>query len=277
MLYGDRSAIFIHSHRRSGTHLLIDTIISYFDVLPGYQEFPPVLALKALPDEPGLNQKVIVKTHEPRPFFQLNVRHLWASREANKQARLYYDSSSHLYIARNPFQVLKSLYIFDFLGGEPKFKLDRECTFEHYILDPSKHEGAAPQTTRIEYWLNHMLSWSANQEVLFLSYEDVVDDPVSVMRLVSEHIGISLETRQKKIFPTGIGTDLSRRFLAHGLQISWSAKGMAAVEDALRRLLSERRHLKRLIERWLASGPGVDQLSQMVAGPSAFGNDGSTS
>ena len=130
--------IYVHSHRRSGTHFLLDTIRAWFDVpeeihaIPNPALFPRVVASAYAPYS-------LSKDHEPSPGFKLKQAPVWHSAEQRERGRHLYETGSHIYIVRNPLQVLRSAYIFDLSGVEPRYKIDSNTSFLEYITARSLH------------------------------------------------------------------------------------------------------------------------------------------
>jgi hypothetical protein len=243
--------IFIHSHRRSGTHYLIDTISSWFDVVPGFCHFPapPPESVSALP------HTRLVKSHEPIYGFMLNEKHLWASQRHLDEHRSYYQDNPHLYIVRNPFLVLRSQYIFDVMGGEPKFKVADNLSFRAYLLGRSTHELNVEGKNRIEYWSQHLRNWASRSEVLIIDYDDLFESQADSMKAISEHVGCRVRSGQRPITPTGIGRGLTERFLKGGRKPVWERDVADLVVAAIEHLAAVQPRMARHADRWLAAAP----------------------
>jgi hypothetical protein len=241
--------IFIHSHRRSGTHFLIDTISSWFDVMPGFCHFPapPPGSVSALPNTR------LVKTHEPIYGFKLDEKHLWASQHHLDEHRLHYQNNPHLYIVRNPFQVLGSQYVFDVMGGEPEFRIDDNVSLRAYLLRKSGHELNAEGKNRIEYWEQHAHHWVSRSDVLIIDYGDLLDSTTDTIEAVSQYLGCPPRSSRRPITPTGIGRGLTDRFLKTGREPVWEPFIADLLIAAIGRLAGAQPRIAPYADRWLAA------------------------
>jgi hypothetical protein len=252
---------FIHSHRRSGTHFLIDTISAWFDVVPGFCHFPapPPENVSALPNTR------LVKSHEPIYGFMLNEKHLWTSQRQLDEHRLHYQSGPHLYIVRNPFLVLRSQYAFDVMGGEPKFKVEENLSFRNYLLGRSAHELNVDGKNRIQYWGQHILNWTLRSDVLIIDYDDLLEATTDTVELISKHIGRPVRSSQRAITPTGIGRGLTEKFLTAGREPVWDHDIADLVIATIERVATAQPRLTRHVARWLAAGASGDANPPYVA------------
>ena len=240
-------AIFVHSHRRSGTHFLIDTIRAWFDVS------------KPLQNRWVRNAPYSVsKDHEPYVGFRLTQRHLWGSPEEFHQARCLYATGKHIYIVRNPLQVLRSQYIFDVSGAEPKFKVDPNTSFREYLTGASLHEGKTG-LNRIDYWVAHVKSWYLDQNTLPVIYDELKTALADTLAAISNHIGLPVRQSPRPVSATGIETNLTKKFLSKGHAICWEPATIAAVRSAIERELGPKpwRGLERYVDRWLSDPPSA--------------------
>ena len=194
--------IFVHSHRRSGTHFLIDTIRNYFDVFDGffhttdnYIEF-----LKT--------SNVIIKTHKPTTTFDLDEGHVWRSQDHLAFAILSHQIGKHIYIYRNPRDVLRSLYYFDLAGEEEPFAISKDISFRDYVLGQSLHEKAEGRT-RLEYWRDHVSYWIHSPGVMALKFEDIVENNELDCEKIGSFLGIP-SLIYRKLPSTGIAPSLTR-------------------------------------------------------------------
>ena len=247
--------VFIHSHRRSGTHLLIDTISGWFDVAPGFCHFPTLD--KTLPESEALTlpHTRLVKSHEPIYGFQLNAKHLWKSRQHLDEDRRIYENNSHIYIVRNPFLVLRSLYVFDLMGTEEKFKIEADLSFRDYLLAKSMHELNADQKNRIKYWEQHVLNWASRSDVLIIDYGDLLQSTTSTVETISRHVKCPMRSSQRSINPTGIGRGLTARFLKGGREPVWEPDIVTLMVTTMAHLAAVQPRMAPFVDRWLAALP----------------------
>jgi hypothetical protein len=245
--------IYVHSHRRSGTHFLLDTIRAWFDVpeeihaIPNPAHFPRVVA-------PTYAPYSLSKDHEPAPGFKLKQIPLWHSADQRERGRHLYEAGSHIYIVRNPLQVLRSAYIFDLSGAEPRHKVDTGTSFLDYLAARSTHTGNRG-LTRLEYWLMHVKSWYFDEQTLVVHYDDLKNDTASVVAAISKHVGLPARQSAREVAPTGIKTDLTKAFLAKGESVVWDTAVIDAIKAAAERIIGPRpwRGLEHHLDAWLVS------------------------
>jgi len=167
--------IIIVSHRRSGTHLAIDSILNSFDIFnKKYFNLDRLLSyhpkrvstqeFKRLTN----NKNIIFKTHcipDIDSYFENNEKVL-------EIVRNLFENSKIIYILRDGKDVLTSLYYFMKRGGlihkisdnilfSDFIRMDNE--FEEYSYDGKKN--------RIEFWKYHVEGWLNNPKILYLSFE----------------------------------------------------------------------------------------------------------
>lgn len=256
----DEVALFIHSHRRSGTHLLLDTIRESFDIPDQF------FALELLPEprkESGNSltrfpNYYLIIDHEPIWRFKLSTRHIWDSEQRLKRADRLYREGKHVYIVRSPLEVLRSLYLFDINGAEPKFAVDQKTSFRDYLLGKSLHEQANAMN-RMEYWANHVASWCRHPRVLVIQYQDLKQSATECLKAISTHFGIPVHGVARSVAPSGIATGLTNACISKGVAPSWDAEmvdtlwaTIAKTFDA-RSIETLRDHLAQWYSEWALS------------------------
>jgi hypothetical protein len=249
--------IFIHSHRRSGTHLLIDTVSSWFDVVPGFCHFPTLDNTVAEGEASTLHNTRLVKSHEPIYGFQLKVEHLWKTQHHLNKNRRLYENNPHIYIVRNPFLVLRSLYVFDLMGAEDKFKVARDLSFRGYLLSESMHEANGQGKNRMKYWEQHVVNWASRSDVLIIDYDDLLQSTTNTAKAISHHVKSPIRSSQRPVSPTGIARGLTDRFLKGGLEPVWEPDIINLMEATIEHLAAVQPRIGPLVERWLAAAPSV--------------------
>ena len=249
--------IFIHSHRRSGTHLLIDTISSWFDVVPGFCHFPTLDNTVPEDEASTLHNTRLVKSHEPIYGFQLKAKHLWETQHHLDENRRLYENNPHIYIVRNPFLVLRSLYVFDLMGTEDKFKVEQDLSFRDYLLSESMHEANGDGKNRIKYWEQHVVNWTSRSDILIIDYDDLLQFTTSTAEAISHHVRSPIRSSQHPVSPTGIGRGLTDRFLKGRLKPVWEPDITNLMEATIEHLAAVQPRMGPLVERWLAAAPSV--------------------
>lgn len=186
--------IVVASHRRSGTHLLIDSLLSNLTRNSVSSRIPMIkldyasshvyewdLSTNQLREciERGCLVKSHAHGHMDR-FFNCEP----ALAELVEKLIL---SGKWLYIHRDGRDVLTSLYYYH-AGFDKKI---RSLSFSEYIrmpndFDSSTYRGAM---NRAEYWGYHVESWLDKHGTMMISYEDLRDDYDVVLRKVADFLG----------------------------------------------------------------------------------------
>ncbi len=177
--------VIVLSHRRSGTHLTIDSIYNNFkelrqkpyinlDKTRYYIKAPVDLDTfkKQLGDKPR-----IIKSHYLPDF----SNYYKTQKEINWVEQLF--MNSHLiYIYRNGLDVMVSLY--EYLRSfNPEYQ---GITFSDFLLSKNHFEPGINQLNRMEYWAYHIEQWHRSRyknQIFFLKYEDIIKN-------YQDHIGI---------------------------------------------------------------------------------------
>jgi hypothetical protein len=238
--------IFVHSHRRSGTHFLLDTLRAWFDLPDRIEE------IRGETLAPKYENCTLSKDHEPLWGFKLGQRHIWETQEQWRRGCALYEAGKHVYIVRNPLHVLRSAYIFDTHGAEPGFAVDPATTFLAYVKGGSLHERSGGRT-RAEYWAAHVKAWYFDERVLVVHYDDLKRALPQTLRAVADHIGLPARETPRAVTPTGIATNLTSRVLAEGRTVAWDVEVVAEVKAAIDRVFGPPpwRGLEARVAEWL--------------------------
>ncbi|WP_162619472.1 hypothetical protein [Salinicola peritrichatus] len=173
--------IQVSSHRRSGTHALIDLIRNNFSVQGDFFHLEDILdwSLERLNELP-----LIVKTHEPEPEKKLNL-FIKQGRVTEEKAQDIKDMTVDVHAYRHPKDVLKSLYYFNIKGHEPVYQIPEGMAFLEFM----KQEGAqdaSPSENRIQFWQRCIRSWVFNKSVVSVGYNAIVDGDESLKEMLSQ-------------------------------------------------------------------------------------------
>ncbi len=162
----------IFSHRRSGTHLLIDTLINNFNLSKDYLNLD--LLNKRHQDnisiehfQRKISERQVFKSHalgNLKDYFDKKVYQDFLSSDILNQSKL-------IYIYRDGRDVLVSLYTY-MQSFNPKI---RDIPFSQFIkmennFDSTTYDG---EKNRIEFWKFHVNSWLAKKDVLFISFVEL--------------------------------------------------------------------------------------------------------
>ncbi len=182
--------ILISSHRRSGTHFLIDSLClniknAYF---PGSWSLPADFNIgslyrkneaiyKAFTRQLNKNRITIIKSHLLPEEMNLNN----PNNKYEKLIKKIYSESYKLYIYRNGYNVLTSLY--NFLKTDIPFSdfLKRSNSF----LSPVhiNHTGK----DFVHFYAYHLAEWFSQKNVIFISFENLKENfDISLRRILDE-------------------------------------------------------------------------------------------
>lgn len=183
--------VAVLSHRRSGTHLTIDTVrqnivglsnrfFTLETILPSHHEPCPLEVFKS---RVVANPGCVVKAHvlpNLSEFYDFAPLFMYAS---NLLAR-----AKILYAVRDGRDVMVSLY-------EYRRKLDEDVaglSFSEFLRRPSV-EGKNPA----RYWAEHVESWAREPGVLIVPYESYHIDYAGVVCRIADFLG---RTQRNPIF-----------------------------------------------------------------------------
>lgn len=182
-------AIVVHSHRRSGTHFLIDTLLQNFSVARDWFHLEEDY-FSRLGQTP-----VVLKSHERYFGEKALSREPWHSYLHWVAATACYSSGYHLHIVRDPRAVLKSHYYFDRKGHEPGHQIPPDLSFGDYLARPSSRDPEG-KLTPAQFWCAHVSAWSRRPEVLHLRYEDLCLDMPGQLARISDFTGLPVQRRR---------------------------------------------------------------------------------
>ncbi|NQV41611.1 MAG: hypothetical protein HQ506_04575 [Candidatus Marinimicrobia bacterium] len=188
------NTILVSSHRRSGTHFLIDSLRKNIEGahFPNHLFLPADFNLGSLfskkqkiydvfikfLDQPG---PIIIKSHllpeecnlgSPKDKYEELIQEIYAQ-------------SSKLYIHRNGKSVLVSLYKF----------LAPDCTFSEFIRQPNDHivyemrSEKSFDLDRVSYWAQHIREWQAAPDVTQISFENLLSNFNADMNKILASLG----------------------------------------------------------------------------------------
>ncbi|QTL05288.1 sulfotransferase domain-containing protein [Aquabacter sp. L1I39] len=196
-------AIIVQSHRRSGTHFLIDTLLQNFQVARDWFQLEEDFfsRLGRMP--------VVLKSHERHFGEKTHSRDPWHSYLHWVAATACYSSAFHLHIVRNPRDVLRSQYYFDRKGHEPRHQIAPTLSFTDYLASPSSRDPEG-RLTPPAYWCAHVSAWGRRSDVLHLRYEEMCLDMPGQLGRISAFIGLPVLHR-RWLPSTAIGRNTSER------------------------------------------------------------------
>lgn len=216
-------AIIVHSHRRSGTHFLIDTLLQNFHVARDWfhleEDFFSRLG----------QMPVVLKSHERYFGEKTHSREPWHSYLHWVAATACYSSAYHLHIVRDPRDVLRSQYYFDRKGHEARYQIGPEVSFRDYLTRPSRRDPDGALTPPA-YWCAQIAAWSRRPDVLQLRYEDLGRDMAGELERISAFIGLPVLAR-RWLPSTAIGRKTSERQARLG-EAAWGPEEEGVLQAA---------------------------------------------
>ncbi|MEM6723689.1 MAG: sulfotransferase domain-containing protein [Bacteroidota bacterium] len=193
---------FIISHRRSGTHLTIDTIRNNF---PGFGEVPLLTDQKILVDPIRLEGfenldrwqsagRGIVKTH----FLPELTEYYPTDQSPEKgeegkhpyylpQFKAFLEKGKKIYVVRDGRDVMVSLYRY-LQSFEASYQ---DIDFSDF-LRTMNHFGPASteKENRMEFWKNHVKQWLGRKDVLILKFEELIINYEGAVEQISQYLGL---------------------------------------------------------------------------------------
>lgn len=182
--------VLIISHRRSGTHLTIDTLRNNFGQLrrqpyvvletiePNHPEHVPVEQMRQSTSQ----HTRVVKTH-----YRCDSRNELPKESSDYVTQMVAESKK-IYVVRNGLDVMASLYEFR-RGHDPKA---REMSFSQFIREPS-FDKQAGEFDKVTYWAHHVESWldsASADDMLIIRFEDWVEKYAQTIKRVAKFIDL---------------------------------------------------------------------------------------
>ena len=172
--------ILVSSHRRSGTHFLIDSIRANIDnsIFPDHRKLPADFnlgslfskdykILKIFKELINMDSTVIIKSHLLPE--ECNIKN--PNDEYEELIKQIFISSKKLYISRDGKDTIVSLYKF----------LDPTIDFSEFIRSKNDHIVKEVRSenyfdkNRILYWSYHKNQWEKEEDVFQLQFQDLSD------------------------------------------------------------------------------------------------------
>lgn len=185
--------VIVVSHRRSGTHFLIDAIINNFDCYsnveyltleqvmpyPEYQQ-TELPAFRKIVEE---NKANVFKTH-----LISNFRSLGLPNDVEDYLSETFAASKKIYIKRDGRDVMVSL--FNYMKG---FDDKVACgSFNEFLRGKNVFDrGEYNQINRVRYWQRHVEEWRNSElgkTALFVSYEDLFLDFENTLKEIARFL-----------------------------------------------------------------------------------------
>lgn len=181
--------LIVVSSPRSGTHLLLNSIKHNLKpdlIFKSWEYFSP--QQKGVPIEsgqlptndrpPNLNRAYLIKSHA-RSFTELR---------SQIQHQSIIEASSLIYVHRNPFDVMRSSYYYYPTWSE-------RC---RVIISTAIKAGQNPfkefilKSGLLEEWVDSTRFWLAQKNILFITFEELINDYDSALKRLSIYLSTPL-------------------------------------------------------------------------------------
>ncbi|MEW6258118.1 MAG: sulfotransferase domain-containing protein, partial [Pseudomonadota bacterium] len=223
--YSLHRAVIVQSHRRSGTHFLIDTLRSRFPVARDWFHLEEDFYARLV------SAPVVLKSHDFVWREKLASELPWHSFLHWVAASACHDGAAHIHIMRNPRDVLRSLYYFDLKGHEPRYHIASDTPFSAYLARPAVR-AMDGRMTPIEMWCAHMAAWLSRPDVLQVRYEDLLQSLDTELLRIGVFLGMA-DHGPRWRESSAIGRSTSAR-LAKRMPAPWTGREERALLRAAR-------------------------------------------
>lgn len=198
-----RKHVIVASHRRSGTHLTIDTIINNFPMFSNNPEIGKV-TLDSLVAEGKQHRAIdeiraltsqgpcVLKTHAHG-----DIGNFFLKSDSGDFIDDLFSNSKIIYVHRDGRDVLTSLYYY-MQNFDEEIK---KVPFNEFIrmtnkFDEDSYNG---ELNRVEYWQFHVRSWLDRKNVLFLSFNDFFGNLHNTLTKISRFIELPFNPQVKDV------------------------------------------------------------------------------
>jgi hypothetical protein len=232
--------IQVSSHRRSGTHALIDFIRENFSVQGDFFHLEDVLdwPLEKLKEGP-----LIVKTHEPEP--EKKIKHfLKLGHVSEEKAQNIRDLTVDVHAYRHPKNVLKSLYYFNLKGHEPVYQIPENMSFVDFMRQEGVQDAVSKEN-RLQFWQRCVKNWALREDALALDYQTIAEGSDKLIEILSQHLQLPPRayTKNESLVQqsTAIGRGTTRSMASIPL---WTAEAESCFQQEMDRALLVRLKLE---------------------------------
>jgi len=179
----NKRLILVISHRRSGTHWVIDSLRNNLPAV-SYQFYnlDQISRSHEIKIAKTRGRYVLLKTHMSPHLTPFKP-------EEREFVREWLENSKAIYVYRDGRDVLVSLY--HYMRG---FRDDLP-EFSKFIRMPNDFDPYYRSVNRVEYWKEHVEGWldRSDLDIATVSYEQLHTDYVSTIRKLSEFLGLTIK------------------------------------------------------------------------------------
>ncbi len=197
--------VIVASHRRSGTHFTIDSILNNF---AAFRDNPAIAevtldGLSAHAPEPKLSPEQLEARLGSRPAVLKTHAHarldaFFAAGSAGAAyAQQFFADAKIIYVHRDGRDVLVSQYYY-----HQKFEPRLEDTpFSAYLREPNNFDASSYEGTlnRVQYWNFHVETWRQHGNCLNISFDDLRSRFAETLARIAEFIDEPLATEIKQV------------------------------------------------------------------------------
>ncbi len=190
--------IIIISHRRSGTHLTIDSIRNNF---AEYKNSKLIVLENLTKNDDGQidfindfqDKTMIVKTH-----FLPDFKRYTANEKLLENLEKLFTSSHLIYVYRNGLDVMVSLY-------EYMKKFDQNIlhmSFDQFLTTGNNFDPGTEHYNRMQFWRYHIQSWKTSRfasKIFWLRYEDLNLNYEKTLQQIANNFNLHLAKNIKDI------------------------------------------------------------------------------
>lgn len=175
--------VSVLSHRRSGTHLTIDSLINNFKIFDDYV---------SVEDLPKKNRKSVEKIESESVILKSHSEYNLNSYLQNEHLANLVRNSNIIYVFRDGRDVMASLY--DYKNSHDKSMKGK--SFSTFIREKNDYKCGVEYSglSRVEYWCKHVSRWLASKEILFIKYQEWINNYMGTIEKIENYLDIrSLE------------------------------------------------------------------------------------
>ena len=192
--------LIIISHRRSGTHLTIDTIINNFPIFNS--NFLTLEHIKIKNKDEEINKiknqiktsPNIIKTHmisDYKNYFNNDKQSIDFVEDLISKSKI-------IYVYRDGKEVLISLYRY-----MKSYNKDiQKMSFSDFIRMDNDFDNLNTMN-RVEYWKNHVQEWINTKDILCIDFREFTNNKKEVVKKISNYLNMEPPKEIISVYQTG--------------------------------------------------------------------------
>ncbi len=189
--------IIVLSHRRSGTHLTIDSIINnfkdyqkhdYINIDSTKDGFETQISTETF--DYKINKKIrVIKSH-----FLPNFQFYYKNEKDVSYVENLFENSHIIYVYRNGLDVMVSLFEYIKAYDSKIAKMN----FNDFLKTKNNFDPEISNLDRIDSWQHHIKSWQESRfadKILYVKFEDLISDFEGTIKIISQKTGVKPDER----------------------------------------------------------------------------------